>query len=252
MSFGRAKAERPVRAVTFDATGTLFHAPRLAAIYAEVFARHGLGAEPEALGRVIRTVWQELSCRTDGSRDRFALHPEGPRGWWGRFVERVAEHLDLRAPGPFAASELYDRFGRGDAWELFPAALPALRALREQGLSLAVVSNWDARLERVCEELELAPLLDAVVYSAGVGFEKPDPRIFHAALARLEVDARDAIHVGDRPREDVEGAVAVGMLGVLVDRPCVHEEGAADAVIRSLDELPPALLEGRLLSDAPT
>jgi putative hydrolase of the HAD superfamily len=217
----------------------------MATIYAEVFSRHGLNAEPDALERVIRTVWQELSCRTDGSSDRFGAHPEGPRGWWGRFVERVAEHLELPAPSPFAAAELYDRFARGDAWELYPSSIPALRTLREQGLALALISNWDARLKRVAEELGLTPLLDAVVHSFGVGFEKPDPRIFHAALSRIGVDARDAIHVGDRLREDVEGAVAVGMQGVLVDRRGEHDTGEADAVIGSLDELPELILHGR-------
>jgi putative hydrolase of the HAD superfamily len=231
--------------VTFDGTGTLFHGPRMASIYAEVFVRHGLSAEPEALDRVIRTVWQELSCRTDGSRDRFGAHPEGPRGWWGRFVERVAEHLDLPAPGPFVAAELYDRFARGDAWELYPGALSVLRALRGDGFALALISNWDDRLERVSEELGLASLLDAVVHSSGVGFEKPDPRIFRAALSRLGVEAGDAVHVGDRPKEDVEGAVAVGMFGVLIDRASAHGPGDADAVIRSLEELPPILRESR-------
>jgi len=222
----RAPAQGKIRAITFDATGTLFRAPRLAQIYGEAFRRHGLHAEPEAIAPVFRAVWQELSCRTDGSHDRFTAHPGGPRGWWGRFIERVAELLELPRPSRFLVAELYDRFGRADAWELYPDTLPALAALRSAGLRLAVVSNWDERLERVLDGLGLARFLDAVVYSSAIGYEKPDRRIFEAALDRLGLAPAEAAHAGDRPREDVEGALALGMTAVLVDRK--RSAGAVD------------------------
>ena len=239
---------RPLRAVTLDATGTLFTAPRLGSIYSEVFARHGLDSAPEEIAPVLRTVWQELACVTDGSRDRFSVHPEGSRGWWRRYAERVAEHLGLPPPSRFAVAELYDRFAQADSWELYPDTLPGLDRLRRAGLSLAVVSNWDERLVAVLEGLGLRGRLDAVAYSAEVGYEKPDPRIFEAALARLDVRADEAAHVGDRPRDDVEGALALGMTAVLLDRRgrytaagAEEEAQAADAVIASLDELPDGL-----------
>lgn len=234
----------PVTTVTFDATGTLFHAPHMARIYSEVFVRHGLDADPATLAPVLRRVWQELSCLSDASHDRFTSYPGGPRAWWGRFVERVAEHLELAPPSPFAVAELYDRFAQGDAWETYPDTVPALERLRAAGASLAVVSNWDRRLERVIAELGLADLFDAVICSSAVGFEKPDPRIFERALAELEVAHRpqQAVHVGDRPRDDIEGALAVGMQGVLLDRLDRHADPpGARARITSLAELPPQL-----------
>lgn len=234
-----------LRAVTLDATGTLIRSPGLGALYREVFRRHGLAVAADAgeVERVVRQVWQELACRTDGSTDRFTAHPEGARGWWRRFAERVAEHLGVAPLTPFAAAELYDAFARPDAWELYPDALPALARLRERGLALAVVANWDDRLPRVLAGLGLAPLLGAVVHSAEVGYEKPDPRPFLAALARLEVPPEAAAHVGDRRREDAEGAAAVGMAAVLLDRAAErsHPVEPATAVIRSLAELPRVL-----------
>jgi REG-2-like HAD superfamily hydrolase len=234
-----------LRAVTLDATGTLIRAPRLGELYREVFLRHGLvvAADAGEVERLVHRVWQELACRTDGSTDRFSLHPEGARGWWRRFAERVAEHLGARPPTPFATAELYERFARPEAWELYPDALPALERLRERGLALAVVANWDERLPRVLEGLGLGPHLDAVVYSAEVGYEKPDPRPFLAALARLGAPPEAAAHVGDRLREDAEGAAAVGMAAVLLDRRGDRPRPAepASAVIRSLAELPATL-----------
>lgn len=235
----------PIEAVTFDATGTLIRTPHLGGIYAEVFRRHGLDADPAAVEPVIREVWQELACRTDGSTDRFASHPEGPRGWWSRFAERVAERLELPAPSPFATAELFDRFARSDAWEVYPDARDALAHLRAAGLRLAVVSNWDDRLAGVLEGLGLAPYLSAVVVSAAVGYEKPDPRIFLEAARRLGAPPERVAHVGDRRREDVEGALAVGMHPVLLDRSGAARgpgrgasETAAELVIASLAELP--------------
>lgn len=236
---------RPIEAVTFDATGTLLRAPRLGELYREVFRRHGLAvaADADEVGRVVRRVWQELACRTDGSTDRFSSHPEGARGWWRRFAGRVAEHLGVGPPSRFATAELYDRFAQADAWEPYDDARPALEALQDRGLALAVVANWDERLPGLLEGLGLLDPFRAVVHSAEVGYEKPDPRIFLAALARLEVAPEQAAHVGDGQRQDVEGAAALGMAAILLDRSggTTTPPEPASAVIRSLDELPDLL-----------
>lgn len=234
-----------LRAVTLDATGTLLHAPRLGALYREVLQRHGLAVSADAaeVGEVVRRVWQEMACVTDGSTDRFSTHPEGARGWWRRFAERVAEHLGLEKPSPFTTAELFERFARPDAWEAYPDARPALAELSARGLALAVVANWDERLPRVLEGLGLAEHLDAVACSATVGYEKPDARPFLAALARLGVAPEDAAHVGDRRREDVEGAAALGMTAVLLDRggEVAEPPEPAAAVVCSLAALPDLL-----------
>lgn len=207
------------RAITFDVTRTLIHSPRLIEIYREVLARHGIEAPAAEVRRLMPVVWQELDCRAEVGRDRFSAHPEGPRGWWRRFLERLCEHLGAPSPSPFAAAELYHRFGRAEAWEVYPEVSAALAALARLGLRLAVVSNWDERLPPLLDDLGLGRRFDAVVYSAAVGVEKPDPRIFLHALERLGVAPEDAVHVGDSAREDVEGALAAGMEALHLVRP---------------------------------
>ena len=98
----------------------------------------------------------------------------------------------------------------------FDDARPLLEALRARGLRSAVVSNWDYALERVLAELGLAA--DVVVTSAGTGSAKPDPGIFHVALERLGVEPGRALHVGDTPGTDGEGARAAGIDVRIVDR----------------------------------
>ena len=99
-----------------------------------------------------------------------------------------------------------------------PDAAPALRALRARGLRLVVASNWDCSLPQVLEDAGLAPLVDDVVSSATVGAAKPDPAVFGAALAAAGAGPVDAVHVGDSLVNDVEGARAAGVRGVLLDR----------------------------------
>ena len=208
-----------LRAVTFDATGTLLHSPRRGEIYAETLGRHGIAVTPAEAERLIRLVWQEMSCRADPSRDRFADHPEGPRGWWARFLERLCEHLDAPPPSRFAAAELYHRFATAEAWEIYPEVPAVLANLRARNLKLGVIANWDDRLPPLLAALDLAHYFEAVVTSFQVGAEKPDGRIFASALDRLAVPSFSTLHIGDRQLEDVEGAEAAGLHAVLLDRP---------------------------------
>ncbi len=207
------------RAITFDATRTLIHSPRLVEIYAEVLARHGVEAPVDEVRRLLPVVWQELDCATTVGRDRFAAHPEGPRGWWRHYLDRLVEHLGGPRPSPFAAAELYHRFGEAGTWEVYPEVAATLAALARMDLALAVVSNWDERLAPLLEALDLGRYLSVVVVSSEVGVEKPDPRIFLAALDRLGVEPAAAVHVGDSAREDVEGALAAGMEALHLVRP---------------------------------
>jgi putative hydrolase of the HAD superfamily len=92
-----------------------------------------------------------------------------------------------------------------------------LDALRARGLRLGLVSNafdpgW--LLRRDLDELGVGERLDFAVFSSEVGKRKPHPAIFQAALDALEVQAEEALFVGDRLYEDVRGAGELGMTTV--------------------------------------
>jgi putative hydrolase of the HAD superfamily len=118
-------------------------------------------------------------------------------------------------------------------------ALPALRALREDGHRLVIVSNWDCSLPEWLGPPGLLDLVDGVITSAAVGAAKPDARVFRRSLELAGVAPEGAIHVGDSLRNDVEGAEAVGVRAVLVQR--IGEPPAGVESIRSLGELPSRL-----------
>jgi putative hydrolase of the HAD superfamily len=125
------------------------------------------------------------------------------------------------------AAILSDELGRGVSVEemmvairfrAYPDAAPALAELRGLGMRLVCVSNWDYSLPEVLERVGLRDRLDGVVTSAAVGARKPDPRLFEAALEVAGCAAEEALHVGDTPGEDVEGAKAAGIRALLIDR----------------------------------
>ena len=139
----------------------------------------------------------------------------------GRDAATLAE---LRAQ---CAAVLSEKLGRevGVPWLMasirfraFDDAPPALMQLRDRGLRLVCVSNWDYALPEVLERVGVLPLLDGVITSAAVGARKPDPRIFHEALEVAGCSAEEALHVGDSSEEDVAGAEAAGVRAVLLDR----------------------------------
>jgi len=221
-----------IEAVTFDVTRTLLHVPRLGAIYAEVLERHGVGIDAEEAERLFSVVWQELACSAEPGHDRFSTHPEGERGWWRRLLERMCELREAPPPSRFAAAELFHRFGTAEPYEVYPEVPESLAGLRDEGLRLGVISNWDHRLPDVLAALGLAPFFDAVVYSSRAGVEKPDGRIFRQAAAELGAETGAVLHVGDGRLEDVEGAVAAGLRALHLTR----SSGGGD--LRDLSPLP--------------
>jgi len=112
----------------------------------------------------------------------------------------------------------------------FPEAAAALADLRDRGLKLVCVSNWDISLPEVLERCGLADALDGFATSAEAGALKPDPAVFHLALEIAGCPPERALHVGDTAEEDRAGADAAGIRSLLIDR-----DGGGD--IASLGEI---------------
>jgi putative hydrolase of the HAD superfamily len=119
----------------------------------------------------------------------------------------------------------------------YPDSEPALRSLRERGLGVVVVSNWDCSLSEVLRRCGLDGLVDGAVSSAEAGARKPDPAIFGPALELAGCEAAEALHVGDTAGEDVEGARAAGIPMLLLDRGGEGADRSGVPTIVSLTEI---------------
>jgi putative hydrolase of the HAD superfamily len=215
------------RAVLFDAFGTLIELDRPAARLQAAVQTY-LESEVSQ-GQAAQAMRAELAhyaahCRT--ARD-------GPSLLHLRreCAAIVLEQLGLDAVEATALAVLSDAI----AFRAYPDAPPALRMVGGLGLATAVVSNGDCSLPDALQSAGIE--VDVVVDSATGGAAKPDPAIFALALRRLGVDAAAALHVGDVPELDGEGARAAGVDVVIIDR----GPSPAPGTIASLLELEPLL-----------
>ena len=212
--------------VLFDAGETLI-SPResFGAVYTRVLQAMGhpggtVGAERMEL--CLRETWAKMENEVPRGADRYSHFPGGEQGYWFRFAEGTLARATGRPPEKELVLDLVEELGRAfrepSEWRVFPDVLPALRALREEGFRLAVVSNWDSRLPGLLEDLRLAERFDTIVVSHLEGVEKPDPELFRRALRNLGAPPEKALHVGDLPGVDLDGARAAGIDAVLLDR----------------------------------
>ena len=102
---------------------------------------------------------------------------------------------------------------------LFPDAIPAVQRVRAADRHVGLLTDVDEKFVRIIlDAVRLAPLLDSVTTSEAVGVGKPNPKIFHAALATAGCAPEEAVLVGDSRTRDVAGAKAVGMLTLHLHR----------------------------------
>ena len=220
-----------VRAVLFDVDFTLCRpGPELSADrYARIAARHGLDLD---------------SSRYDEAREAAVVnlkrHPEllHDESIWHRFTEEI--FIGMGGPQEIAsecATEIEEGWAVSENFELFEDAVSVLDELRFADLKIGLVSNGIRDLTEFVAHHRLD--VDAIVDSRSHGRVKPHPTIFQAALELLGAAPSEAVMVGDSLEEDIEGARALGMRAILIDREDRHPE--FEARLTDLYGLPAAL-----------
>lgn len=229
------KSETSLKAILFDAGDTLFRVRgSVGEVYAAFAQRHGVRVAASEIEGRFRIAFRRMPPLAFPGTSEPDL-PAREHGWWRDLVAAVF-HGQRFADFDVFFAELFEYFACAESWELFDDVIPALGALRDRGLRLGIVSNFDGRLLRLCEGLGIAHHFDAIVMSGRAGAAKPDPRIFMAALQRLGVGVSEALHVGDSEKEDLAGARACGLHALLLrrDGTCTSVDSIRD--IRVLPE----------------
>ncbi len=198
MAFRLPLRFEPGTALWVDAAGTLLHPARpIADVYAEHARALGHAIEPDV-------VAARLGSAMRRHRDRRRGDPSW-RGYWRAVVFEALGTDDERC-----LETLYDHYAAADAWTIAPQARACIDAVRARGARVALISNWDVRLRSTLEELGLVAAFDALVISAEVGVEKPQPEIFRLAAERLGVEPHRSVMLGDQAENDARGARSVG------------------------------------------
>ena len=207
-----------IKAIFFDAAGTLIRPARRVGESYAVFARkYGI----------------EVSVGEIAERFRVCFHSAPPlafpgvpaariedleRDWWKQLVRRIFEPWNGFRQFDDCFAELFAYFAQPEAWLLYPEVAETLSTLERRGMILSVISNFDSRLIGILEGLGAAHWFEHVFVSSRVGYAKPDQEIFHTALKWHSLKASDAFHVGDSEEKDLHGANKAGLKGVLVQR----------------------------------
>ena len=210
--------QKAFKTIFFDAAGTLMKPVRPVGQSCALFAEnYGVKVSPAEIARRFHACFSSappLAFPNAEAKEIQILE----QGWWKDLVRKVF------APyGPFPRydeyfAELFAYFGRADSWVLFPETLDTLAALKKKRVTLAVISNFDSRLFTILQGLGVSSCFESIVISSRAGHAKPDPRIFHHALALHRTEARKALHIGDSPDKDAAAAKNAGLTGVLLDR----------------------------------
>ena len=215
------------KAVFLDAAGTLFESTRPVAVtYAEMAQRYGKSVPSEEVSRRFRDCFASAPPMAFPGSDGQRLEAL-ERAWWHDVVRRIFEPA-----GPFLRfedyfDELFAYFARPDSWVLYDDARATLDALKKRGLILTMISNFDSRVLKIIHGLGIADYFDSVFISSSAGFAKPAAGIFRLALERHDIAPDEALHVGDSPETDIEGALRAGVRPVLLDRHGnAHHDGA--------------------------
>ena len=222
------------RAVLLDATGTLFDVARpLGDAYSGLAREFGGELDADTMTAGFRTAFADTPPMAFPGR-RGADLDRAERGWWRAVVERVTRAAGGVPEFDAYFDRLFAHYASAPAWRVHPEVPEVLEALRERGLALAVVSNFDSRLPPLLDALGLGSFFDAVVCSGAVGAAKPDRAIFAHALAALGVEASEALHVGDSRVNDYDGARAAGIAALLVDRGAVADSAGTITDLRGI------------------
>ncbi|KAF8051012.1 hypothetical protein N665_1821s0006 [Sinapis alba] len=189
------------KALLVDAVGTLLvPAQPTAQIYKNIGEKYGVEySEAEILTRYRRAYqkpWGQSHLR----------YVNDARPFWQYIVSASTGCSNSQY-----FEELYDYFTTEQAWKLCdPEAEKVFKAIKEAGVKVAIVSNFDTRLRPLLRALRCEDWFDALAVSAEVEAEKPNPTIFLKACELLGVNPEDAVHVGDDRRNDLWGARDAG------------------------------------------
>lgn len=202
-----------MRAILFDINALVF-GPTGADFYSEVLRGDGINVEPVQVTEALNRLPAELAnakalISTEAQEDDYNT----------ALVPALLEALGVPGVTDARLMRLIEGFHEYHAYlSMYPETLPVLQELQNRGFRLGMVANWAPSLHRLVREFELDRFFGSVVASMEVGLSKPDPYPFHQALRRLDVPAREAMHVGPSLRDDVNGATQAGILPVWLNR----------------------------------
>lgn len=224
------------KAVLFDAVGTVFNMhPLLSGLLREELVRHGHDFPAAEIRAAAYRAIELVGWPADQPSERER------RKAWARYISEALAELPGGLQAPEVVASAADRVLSPSTYRCYPDVIPHLTSLRQAGVRLALVTNFDDFLFPVLHHLGLGAAFDVVCTSYRTGTSKPSPEMFQYSLERLALVPAQAVMVGDSPADDVAGAATLGIPAVLIDRYEVHPGYRDGPRVTSFTELPGAI-----------
>ena len=201
-------SRRRARAVSFDFGQTIAGIDN--DLLMQKLGRLGVASTAGDLETASRIAWGAYDAAV---RAGVAGHP------WKLFMRTFLENGLVPRPSADeierAVDALWDDQPKVNLWRrALPDMIELVKELRSAGIPHAILSNSEGRLLELITEMGILDLFPIVGDSGRLGVEKPDPRMFHWAAEKLNVDISELVHVGDSLGADVEGAERAGAHGI--------------------------------------
>jgi putative hydrolase of the HAD superfamily len=228
-----------IKAIFFDWFNTLAHyQPPREELESQALKELGFAVSPKALSPGVyladKYLYEENGRIPIRQRNR-----EEQNKLYTRFHRIILKEAGITADDDIVSRLLFRMFELNNkmTFVLFDDVSATLKGLKEKKLKLGLLTNLQTEVDSMCRNLGIADFLDFTVTSAEVGADKPQPPIFLKALELAQVQAGEAIHVGDQYQNDVLGARGVGISPILLDRADYYADITDCPRIRTLTEV---------------
>jgi putative hydrolase of the HAD superfamily len=205
----------------FDASGTiLLPHPSIGAIYSDVARSFGVEAEPELLEQGFVRVFRAARHARGLERLPYGSTHEEARAFWRPIVAEAFAHAGLSMPPDPYFDTVYDRFATRHAWRLDDGFSEALQLLRDAGVGVGLLSNFDPRLRPLLHDLDIAHHFEAIVISCEHAAEKPSAPSRRSALPWSATRRRRT-----SPARSTQAGARVSLIGKIAMRrttDCAH------------------------------
>ncbi|KAG8198109.1 hypothetical protein JTE90_020932 [Oedothorax gibbosus] len=204
---------------TFDVTNTLlkFRIP-VGEQYAKVGRIYGVHRDPQQIGKSFLANWKTMNQNHPNYGQTTEL---SSNSWWKELVRRAftddsnKQLTDNELDS--ISGHLYDLYKGSECWKVEAGAKSLLKLLKDKGVMLGVISNFDERLDCVLKSNELHLYFEFILGSYDVGVAKPNRKIFELALGKAPfVDSSEALHIGDNILLDYLAAKEAGWNALLL------------------------------------
>ena len=201
------------KVIFLDAVGTIFGVKNnVGCIYTKLASKYGVNRDAQLINQYFYKAFKEASPLAFEETE-YKIIQKLEYIWWEKIAyQTFAQANALKEFTDFHGffQELYEYFKTHQPWYIYDEVVPCLNEWQQQGIELAIISNFDTRIYKVLENLNLQSYFKTITISSLTGVAKPERKIFMTALEKHNCLPKEAWYIGDSLKEDYWGAKSLG------------------------------------------